>query len=176
MGLQAGVDLGLRDVQEATRLLGVRLEVYRDAAAAAHQAVRVVVSDLDGPDGWVDIDDQGPRIHTCRLTHWRAGAWSVASAPNPGARVVDWHDQLRADGAAALNARFVRAAGRPMDERAWRGWMAVKVAFDAALRAGAGEHDMQALRFDGHKGHPLRFGDDGHLRQPTYAAGPYLDA
>jgi len=54
-----------------------------------------------------------------------------------------------------------------MDAAAWRGYMAVKVAFEAALRAEAGEDDLLALRFDGHKGQPLRFSEDGHLVQPT---------
>ena len=45
--------------------------------------------------------------------------------------------------------------------------MAAKVAFEVALRADAGEDDLLALRFDGHKGQPLRFSEDGHLVQPT---------
>lgn len=169
--LRAGVELGLHDVTEAARLLGVRLRVHRDGAAAdADDAVFVVMKDADGPDGWTDGPAWPARIHTCRLTHWRAGAWSVASSSRPGAASCDWRHDLRVDGAASLNERFARRAGFPMDERAWRGWMAVKVAFDVALRAAAGEHDVRALRFDGHKGQSLRFGEDGHLEQPTYDA------
>lgn len=175
--LQAGVDLGVQDVEQAARLLGVRLEISRDdAASLAPDTIPVVVRDDDGPASWNGAAPGGPRIHTCRLTRWRDGAWSVASAPRQGGQVVDWHHGLQAHGAAALNARFARVTGRPMDEQAWRGWMAVKVAFDVALRAAAGEHDMRALRFDGHKGQPLRFSEDGHLLQPTYAAGPRLHA
>lgn len=54
-----------------------------------------------------------------------------------------------------------------MDAAAWRGWMAAKVAFEVALRFEAGEDDLLALQFDGHKGQPLRFSEDGHLVQPT---------
>jgi len=45
--------------------------------------------------------------------------------------------------------------------------MAVKVAFEVALRADAGEDDVHILQFDGHKGEPLHFSEDGHLMQPT---------
>jgi hypothetical protein len=170
--LLSGVDLGVHDVTEAARLLGVSLVVARDEAAAdAPDAVPLVVTDADGPDGWTASGASRPRIHTCRLAAWRRGAWSVASAA-PDASTCDWHEGLHAYGAGALNARFQRRAGFPMDERAWRGWMAVKVAFDVALRAAAGEHEVTVLTFDGHKGRPLRFGEDGHLRQPTYGRPP----
>ena len=81
---------------------------------------------------------------------------------------LDWHPTLDTPAAAQLIARFLRRTGRPMDEAAWRGWMAAKVAFEGGLRSEAGEDDLLALQFlDGHKGQPLRFSEDGHLVQPT---------
>ena len=51
-----------------------------------------------------------------------------------------------------------------MDSAAWHGWMAVKVAFEVAMRA---DDDLLALQFDGHKGTSLYFSENGHLVQPT---------
>ena len=116
-----------------------------------------------------DAAEAGPRIYTCPLRAWRPDAWSVASRRPRGTTEeprLDWHPALASPGAAALGARFARRTGAPMDEAAWRGWMAVTVAFEVALRAAAGEDDLLILTFDGHKGAPLRFSEDGHLVQP----------
>jgi hypothetical protein len=54
-----------------------------------------------------------------------------------------------------------------MDEAAWHGWMAVKIAAELALRQAGG--GLEGAIFDGHKGMPLRFdGRDHHLVQPVY--------
>ena len=141
--LRKGISLGLADVAKAAAIIGTTLNV---------QHVR------------------GDQV-----------AWSVASrhmadterlAAPQAASASDWHPRLLRDGAGQLNARFTRHAGVPMDSAAWRGWMAVRVAFDAALRMLAGEDDLLAQTFDGHKGQPLRFSEDGHLQQPTYRTGP----
>lgn len=90
-----------------------------------------------------------------------------ALARHKGMRVVDWHPDLKRFGAEQLNERFHRRFGRPMDEAAWRGWMAVKIAAEIALRGGV----LQQLKdsgFDGHKGAQLRFGEDHYLMQPVY--------
>jgi len=93
----------------------------------------------------------------------------VASAPPAPyqPRHLDWHPRIDTPEAASLNARFRQHTGVPMDQEAWRGWMAVQVAFEMAVRSAAGESDPLALSFDGHKGAPLRFSEDGHLVQPT---------
>jgi hypothetical protein len=88
-----------------------------------------------------------------------------------GAGVVDWHPDLVRYGAEQLNQRFRQRFGRPMDEDAWRGWMAVKIAAEAILRNPGGDlaAALASLRFDGHKGEPLEFDSkDHHLRQPVY--------
>lgn len=163
--LRQGVELGLEEVSWNARLLQSPLVVSRVSDGRPDpSAVQVVVASQD--DERQDTGF-GPRIYTCPLKSWRPDAWSVASpaAAMTGDPRLDWHPSLAAPGAAALNARFLRQTGSPMDAAAWHGWMAVKVAFEVALRGD--EADLLALRFDGHKGEPLYFSEDGHLVQPT---------
>ncbi len=171
--LRQGVAFGMLEVAEATRLTRTPV-IFQRFDTDEHEGdpdVEVVVSAHDDRAIALALGSGLTRIHTCPLREWRADAWSVASGPASGHGIAaerDWHPRLTHGGAAQLNARFRRHAGKPMDESAWRGWMAVKVAYEAALRARAGERDLLALEFDGYKGRPLRFGDDGHLRQPTF--------
>ena len=63
-----------------------------------------------------------------------------------------------------------------MDGAAWAGWMAVKVLWEASLRARTVEAagiraylERESTQFDGHKGWPLSFRAwDHQLRQPLY--------
>jgi ABC-type branched-subunit amino acid transport system substrate-binding protein len=88
-----------------------------------------------------------------------------------------WHPSLERYGAAQLNDRYRARFGTPMRASAWLGWMAVKVAFESALRSrqadgalGVPDLIREDLRFDGHKGRPLTFDRGDHrLRQPLYA-------
>ena len=92
------------------------------------------------------------------------------------ARVVVWDSTLERYGADQLNQRFRAAAHRSMTSEAWSGWMAMKVLWEASMRA----HSTQpvalartlldpASRFDGHKGHALSFrAQDHRLEQPLY--------
>ncbi len=112
----------------------------------------------------------------------RPRVYSVASSPRfrrqvlarqagEKLRVVDWHPDLDRFGADALNLRFHRRFRRPMDADAWRGWVAVKIAAELALRSSGPNpaSKIESLRFDGHKGMPLRFDPpDHHLVQPVY--------
>lgn len=106
----------------------------------------------------------------------RPRVFHVASSPRfrrevlarrKGLRVVDWHPNLKRFGAEQLNERFHRRFGRPMDEAAWRGWVAVKIAAEAALRGDVLQQLVDS-GFDGHKGEQLRFGEDHFLIQPVY--------
>jgi hypothetical protein len=90
-------------------------------------------------------------------------------------RVADWHPGLQKFGADSLNLRFQRRFNHPMDEAAWRGWIAVKLAAELALRFPAATTGTAAadrigeLSIDGHKGMPLRFDPRSHhLIQPVY--------
>jgi hypothetical protein len=95
--------------------------------------------------------------------------------------VAEWHASLARFGAEQLNERFARLHGRGMTGPAWCGWMAVKAAAEAALRARDGgiAAALSLLRFDGHKGSPLAFREGAlrpslHLvgRRPGSGAGP----
>lgn len=177
--LRQGVELGLEDVTTGAGLMRLPLVVDRlrgrapSALGDGHPAVEVVVAAEDDRHPGDDEPEDGPRVYTCPLRAWRPDAWSVASRRPPGTHGtpdtpgLDWHPALASPGAAELGARFACRAGAPMDEAAWRGWMAVKVAFEVALRAESGEDDLHILQFDGHKGEPLHFSEDGHLVQPT---------
>jgi len=174
--LRAGVEMGLEEVAQNARVLDIPLFVHRVGEHAAtvpcgEHAVHVVVVSQDDRHPADGATPCGPRVYTSPLREWRPDAWSVAS-PLPSLRRpqesrLDWHPTLETPAAAQLNARFLRRTGRRMDAAAWRGWMAAKVAFEVALRSDAGEDDLLALRFEGHKGQPLRFSEDGHLVQPT---------
>ncbi|HEX9942406.1 MAG TPA: hypothetical protein VGG03_10345 [Thermoanaerobaculia bacterium] len=105
----------------------------------------------------------------------------LARHPGKGLRAVDWHPSLERFGADSLNLRFQRRFGRSMDEDAWRGWMAVKIAAELALRSPGADPAAKVgtASFDGHKGIPLRFDpQDHHLIQPVYvvdARGKLVD-
>jgi hypothetical protein len=150
----------------------LQTEWTSDAAAwVSDDALQVVVADQDPPPS--RVLDATTGIYTCPLDEWRPEAWSVAVSPAAcWPRTDEWHPALTRHGAAALNERFLQRTGQLMDAAAWRGWMAVKVAYDLAVRRAAGDDGLLSMTFDGHKGQPLRFGDDAHLVQPTYRVGP----
>jgi hypothetical protein len=75
-----------------------------------------------------------------------------------------WLPTLERFGAGELNERFLRRTGHRMDEQAWLGWLAVKLATEAALR----NRELSKIRVDGHKGVALYFDAAGELVQPLY--------
>lgn len=87
-----------------------------------------------------------------------------------------WVATLERYGASQINERYRNKYRLPMDAGAWAGWLAVKIAAEAALRArstraGALVSYLEAssTSFDGHKGWPLSFRSGDHqLRQPLY--------
>jgi Periplasmic binding protein len=116
--------------------------------------------------------------------HVEASARMYADALAPGAEgaaeAVLWHPALERFGAAQLNDRYRARWGGGMDGPAWAGWMAVKLVWEASLRARTTEAaDIRAYleragtQFDGHKGWPLSFRAwDHQLRQPLYLVAP----
>lgn len=109
----------------------------------------------------------------------RMYADALAARGDDAARATEavlWHPSLERFGAAQLNDRFRARFGAQMDGAAWAGWMAVKVLWEASLRArtaeGAGIRaylERESTQFDGHKGWPLSFRPwDHQLRQPLY--------
>jgi ABC-type branched-subunit amino acid transport system substrate-binding protein len=114
--------------------------------------------------------------------HVEASDSMYATAAGRGAAgagsAVLWSPSLEKYGASQINERFRARYHLPMDGSAWAGWVAVKIAAEAALRArstGAGALlsylEASSTSFDGHKGWPLSFRSRDHqLRQPLYVA------
>jgi ABC transporter substrate binding protein (PQQ-dependent alcohol dehydrogenase system) len=88
-----------------------------------------------------------------------------------------WHRSLERYGGSQLNDRYRARFNRAMSSPAWAGWVAVKIAWEASLRARSTDPaalvdllEKDATQFDGHKGTPLSFRAwDHQLRQPLYA-------
>jgi len=178
--IATGVRFGVEEAVHTARLVGaeVVLTVDRDARGD------VVLGGLDRTtcDALSREAARRPFIYIALGCGGRASdsSWTFHLEPDGGAEsagAVLWHPALERYGAGQLNARFVERFGRPMSAAAWSGWMAVKIALEAALKARAS--DPRALRkvltapmrFDGHKGAPLSF-DSGHrLAQPLYRDG-----
>jgi hypothetical protein len=169
-----GAALAAEEARRAAELLGVGLELRAPgegqaavvglAAPARPPSVLFLTAGAVGPSSPVD----SRVFHVASSLRRRREALAGAGK---GLRVVDWHPDLVRYGAEQLNQRFLRRFGRPMDEAAWRGWMAVKAAAEAAFRSPGGDLAavLPTLRFDGHKGEPLEFDpQDHHLRQPVY--------
>jgi ABC transporter substrate binding protein (PQQ-dependent alcohol dehydrogenase system) len=105
-----------------------------------------------------------------------AKARMLANASGP-ISIELWSSTLERYGAAQLNDRYRARFGRSMSSAAWAGWVAVKIAWEASLRARSVESnallrvlESDATQFDGHKGTPLSFRRwDHQLRQPLYA-------
>ena len=100
----------------------------------------------------------------------------VDSRERSNARVVAWDSTLERFGADQLNRRFRISLGRAMTSEAWAGWVAMKVLWEASLRAHSTDPSVlaktlvdRASRFDGHKGRALSFHVGDHrLDQPVY--------
>jgi len=112
-----------------------------------------------------------------------AARWPVAGGlttgrdrPAPLDSVVLWDLTLQRYGASQINDRYGARFGVGMDGAAWAGWVAVKIAAEAALRARSSDPsrllaylESPTAQFDGHKGWPLTFRTAEHqLRQPLY--------
>src|SRR5438270_2271553 len=87
-----------------------------------------------------------------------------------------WIGTLERYGASQINGRYRNKYRMPMDAGAWAGWVAIKIAAEAALRAHSTHAaalvsylEARSTSFDGHKGWPLTFRPGDHqLRQPLY--------
>lgn len=100
----------------------------------------------------------------------------AAPVAGGGRRAAAWEATLDAYGARELNARFNGRWGRPMDPAAWSAYMAVKIAFEAAMLTGSTQgRDLAAHLaspagvFDVSKGIGVTFRPwDHQLRQSLY--------
>jgi len=160
-----GAQLGAEEAGRTAGLLGARFELVTDL-----DGVMAVVGQTERPGVPLlttgDMNEPGPPrpnvFHVSSTPAERRAA--LARWSGEGGEVVDWHPSLTRFGAEQLNSRFESRFGAPMDSLAWASWMAVKIAAELALRA----MPLERLRFDGHKGEPLWFGEDHCLQQPLY--------
>lgn len=113
-----------------------------------------------------------------RLPVTMSASASAQSAGSGNDSVTLWGPDLRRYGASELNNRYRDAYHLGMDGFAWAGWVAVKIAAEAALRTQSTSParlvaylESPTTKFDGHKGWSLTFRlADHQLRQPLYIA------
>jgi hypothetical protein len=169
-----GAQLGLEEAQRAGDLLHLRFQAvptsrYAIVGLAAPKVEPEALFLTVGP--LRDGETARPRVYSVAASlEFRRQALS-RHPDRKDLRVVEWHPDLRKFGADALNLRFSRRFEQPMDEAAWRGWMAVKLVAELALRYpdASAMDKLEELSIDGHKGMPLRFDPRSHhLIQPVY--------
>lgn len=157
-----GIGLGVAEMAQTAKLLGRELRVAWEEAPGSSAAI--VVSPAARAAGEV------PAIHAAGLPA-SAGPCDFALGGNADGTVA-WHPTLERYGASELNERFTRTYERPMTSDAWHGWIAVKALVETVLRTADGQAPcatLGTLRFDGHKGRPLRFDPATRLLlHPTY--------
>jgi len=170
-----GARLGLEEAQRAGELLKLQ---FQEVPTSDYATVGLVPPKQDPVGLFLTVgpllkqgEEPRPRVYSVSATlEFRRQALGRHPDRND-LHVVDWHHDLKKFGADALNLRFSRRFEQPMDEAAWRGWMAVKLVTELALRypEGGTAEKLQELSIDGHKGMPLRFDPRSHqLIQPVY--------
>lgn len=113
-------------------------------------------------------------LHTPPSARMKADAVAQWQQKHPGVQVQAWawHQDFVKFAARDLNNRFRKAHGRAMDDDAWAGWAALKMVSEAVARAQTAEparilaYLRHEMAFDGQKGIPHTFRDNGQLRQP----------
>jgi hypothetical protein len=173
-----GMRLGLEEAQRAGQLLHID---FMAASTSEYVLIGLLPPKVEpkalflavGP--YRDAEPVRPRVYSVSSSLGFRRQALDRHKDRKDLKVVDWHPGLGKFGADALNLRFSRRFNQPMDEAAWRGWVAVKLAAELALRypdAGAADR-IGELSIDGHKGMPLRFDPEGHhLIQPVYVIDP----
>jgi ABC-type branched-subunit amino acid transport system substrate-binding protein len=189
-----GAAFGLEETRRAAGLLGGAIDAVRDPAALAGLAAVVggyddasarALADAATREGvvFVNVGAGDPSLRDAKRLPTTFHVALPASQEPAGALL--WHASLSRYGAAQLNERWRRRFDRQMTGPAWAGWMALKLLWESALRADAGDAAALArrlaspdARFDGHKGRPLAFDARTHqLVQPVYVpSGPGADA
>jgi hypothetical protein len=185
-----GALLGLEEAQHAARLFGgeVRLTKISESGASGHSAIigdddaercarlarAALVMNVSCTADALRGERCAPMLfHVAPSDTMLADAARIAN--NDGSATA-WDASLARFGADTLNQRFHARFGRPMSPAAWASWMAVKILWEASLRAKsadsaaiAGHLIRETTQYDGHKGRPLSFRVwDRQLRQPLY--------
>lgn len=101
-----------------------------------------------------------------------AEAQWLQSHPDEKALAVAWHPDFVKFAGRDLNKRFTKQYSAPMNSDAWAGWVATRVVAEAVVRtdsvlpADISQYLQESLEFDGQKGVPHTFRQNGQLRQP----------
>jgi hypothetical protein len=199
-----GVTLGIEEARHASHMFGGTIERVDVPADDADKATREIATTavLGGDDAatclaLADVARANGCLHlnltcpadTLRNADCRSRSFHVApseamlrdaAGEQADARAAAWDPTLAKYGADTLNRRFEARFSSPMTSEAWCGWMAVKVIWEASLRARSTDATTLArflesnqASFDGHKGRALSFRTwDHQLRQPVYVARP----
>ena len=204
--IDRGVRLGVLEANQTANLFGGNVVLFESPAGARPEAAaenllsRRKVQVLIGSSAKdADVLSRFAETHqiiflnvvsrsltvrsACRryTFHIEASDSMYASASARGAAsraptALLWAPTLERYGASQINSRFRTRYRLPMDGDAWAGWVAVKIASEAALRARSTNPRLilsylenPLTSFDGHKGWPLSFRSEDHqLRQPLY--------
>ena len=100
-----------------------------------------------------------------------AKAQWLQKSPGDEINVSGWHPDFVKFAARDLNKRYRKKFSEAMDQYAWAGWAAVKMASDSVARKDLTDpvallnHLKTGLSFDGQKGFDMDFRDTGQLRQ-----------
>jgi len=179
--VSGGAEAGLRQLARRGVPGAVLAVEPQDAAAVAQEAsfasaVLAAVAGEPAPPQVFAVATP-PAARSTALRRWaarqRGAAPQLAPAPTRSRGAMwasDWHPALERNGGAQLADRYRRRFHRPMSEAAWHGWVAVKAAAEAALRASGGDlaAALRALTLDAHVGAPLRFDANGVLAHPLF--------
>lgn len=141
-----------------------------DMRRNASQEVPLFTQDLGDYDVLLVADAAGDFARYISYNTWRPRP----VAGSEGLRPVAWHRVVEQWGAAQLQSRFEKLAQRPMLDRDYAAWAAIRAIGEAVTRTGAADAEtlrafMLSPEFElaGFKGSPLTFRTwNGQLRQP----------
>lgn len=176
--ISAGAALARSEAERAATLFGqnIRLEV---ALAGVADDNSVLFLNVGSTADSLRRDQCKPNtFHVVASDTMISSAKAALTAPRNASVAIElWHSSLERYGGSQLNDRYHARFGRPMTSSAWAGWVAVKIAWEASLRARSVDGpaliaflEKDGSQFDGHKGAALSFRVwDHQLRQPLYA-------
>ena len=141
-----------------------------DMRRNAAQEVPLFTQDLGDYDVLLVADAADDFARYISFNTWRPRP----VAGSEGLRPVTWHRVVEAWGAAQLQSRFEELAGRPMQDRDYAVWAAMRAIGEAVTRTGVADAETlrlymlsDAFELAGFKGRPLTFRSwNGQLRQP----------
>ncbi|MGJ8604808.1 MAG: ABC transporter substrate-binding protein [Marivita sp.] len=163
-------------LETSARKFGLSFEARKtwvfdaDMRRNASQEVPLFTQDLGDYDVLLVADAADDFARYISYNTWRPRP----VAGSEGLRPVTWHRVVEAWGAAQLQSRFEELASRPMLDRDYAVWAALRAIGEAVTRTGVADADAlrdymlsDAFELAGFKGRPLTFRTwNGQLRQP----------